>query len=65
MFPVSGAPQLVTSGAITGDQPMISATEAYSRLVRPPSSWWKRFHRPRARASFLRSSSTGGCSWLS
>jgi hypothetical protein len=28
MFPVSGAWQLIASGAITGDQPEISATEA-------------------------------------
>jgi hypothetical protein len=65
MLPVSGAPQLVASGAITGDQPMISATDAYSRLDSPPSSWWKRFHRPRLRASTLSSSRTGGCSWSS
>jgi hypothetical protein len=49
MLPVSGAPQFVASGAITGDQPMISATDAYSRLVSPASSGWKRFHSPRAR----------------
>src|SRR3954464_14920588 len=65
MLPVSGAPQLVASGAMVGDQPMISATEAYSRLESPPSSWWKRFHRPRLRASTFSSSRTGGGSWLS
>ena len=39
MLPVSGAPQLIASGAITGDQPVISAIEAYSRLDSPASSW--------------------------
>ena len=35
MLPVSGAWQLIASGAMTGDQPEISATAAYSRLDRP------------------------------
>jgi hypothetical protein len=59
-LPVSGAWQLIASGAITGDHPEISATLAYSRLDSPDSSWWKRFHRPRLRAEALRSSRTGG-----
>ena len=65
MLPVSGAPQLIASGAMTGDQPVISATDAYSRLDSPPSSWWKRFHSPRLRASAFSSSSTGGVPWSS
>ncbi len=60
MFPVSGAWQLIASGAMTGDQPVISATAAYSVCVRPPTSGWNRFHRPRDRAEALRSSMTGG-----
>ena len=35
MLPVSGAWQLIASGAMTGDQPEISATAAYSRLDSP------------------------------
>ena len=65
MLPVSGAPQLIASGAITGDQPVISAMEAYSRLDSPASSWWNRFHRPRLRASAFSSSRTGGVPWSS
>jgi hypothetical protein len=38
MLPVSGAPTFIASGAMVGDQPVISATEAYSRLDSPPSS---------------------------
>ena len=60
MLPVSGAWQLIASGAITGDQPVTSATAAYSRLVRPDSEGRKRFHSPRSRASDLRVSTTGG-----
>ena len=64
MFPVSGAEQLMASGAIHGLWPVISASGAYWRLVRPaPNSWVRgrnRFHRPRLRASVLSSSSTGG-----
>src|ERR1700685_1100441 len=52
MFPVSGALQLKTSGAID-DRPVISASGAYSTLVRPAPyflSGRNRFHRPAARA---------------
>jgi hypothetical protein len=35
MFPVSGALQLIASGAMC-DRPEISASGAYSRFVRPP-----------------------------
>ena len=62
MFPVSGAAQLVASEA-RWLRPMISASGAYSRLVRPGphSGWgWKRFHSPRALASFFKSSMIGG-----
>ena len=62
MLPVSGAWQLIASGAMTGDQPDTSATGAYSRFVRPETSGRKRFHSPRRRASALRSSTTGGSS---
>ena len=64
MFPVSGAEQLSASGAIQGLRPVISASGAYCRLVRPaPPSWTggrNRFHRPRSRACALSSSTTGG-----
>ncbi len=60
MFPVSGAWQLIASGAITGDHPVTSATAAYSRFDRPDSAGRNRFHRPRSRASALRVSITGG-----
>ena len=66
MLPVSGALQLKTSEAhIT--RPMISASGAYSRLVRrvPGSSsrsaGRNRFQSPSERASALRSSMHGGC----
>ncbi len=62
MFPVSGAEQLKTSGAI-GDRPMISQRGAYSRLVRPDPcslSGRKRFQRPRSRAFAFSSSMIGG-----
>jgi hypothetical protein len=62
MFPVSGAEQLKTSGAI-GERPMISHRGAYSRLVRPDPcslSGKKRFQRPRSRALALSSSMMGG-----
>ena len=39
MLPVSGAWQLIASGAMAGDQPVISATAAYSRFDSPDSSW--------------------------
>ena len=35
MLPVSGAWQLIASGAMSGDQPVTSATAAYSRLDSP------------------------------
>src|SRR6202050_2833730 len=52
MLPVSGALQLKTSGAID-ERPVISASGAYSTLVRPAPyflSGRKQFHRPAARA---------------
>src|SRR5215510_9963940 len=58
MFPVSGAEQLNTSGAITL-RPMISHSGAYSRLVSPAPyslSGKNRFHRPAARAFGFNSS---------
>ena len=60
MLPVSGACELIASGAMTGDQPEISDTAANSRLEMPDHSGRKRFHRPRRRASALRSSMIGG-----
>jgi len=60
MLPVSGAAQLIASGAITGDQPDTSATGAYSRLDSPETLGRNRFHSPRVRASALSSSITGG-----
>lgn len=75
MLPVSGALQLHASEAMWL-RPMISASGAYSRFVRPgPHSecGWNRFHSPRLRASALSSSRIGGwkcgspdariCSW--
>ena len=62
MLPVSGAEQLVASGAI-GLRPMISRSGAYSRFVRPApkrSFGRNRFQRPRLRASTFSSSITGG-----
>ena len=60
MLPVSGAWQLIASGAMTGDQPVTSATAAYSRLDSPEIDGRNRFHSPRARASAFSSSTTGG-----
>src|SRR5450759_714571 len=60
MLPVSGAWQLMASGAITGDHPEISATAAYSRLDNPEISGRKRFHRPLCFADAFNRSSTGG-----
>ena len=37
MLPVSGAAQLMASGASSGDHPVISAKVAYSVTVNP---WW-------------------------
>src|ERR1700752_3828942 len=62
MLPVSGALQLQASGAMKL-RPMISASGAYSRFVRPapvPGWGWNRFHSPRFRASVLSSSMIGG-----
>ena len=59
MLPVSGAWQLIASGAITGDQPDTSATGAYSRFDSPETSGRNRFHSPRSRASAFSSSTTG------
>ena len=61
MLPVSGAWQLMASGAITGDHPEISATAAYSRFDNPDISGRKRFHRSRLFADAFSRSSTGGC----
>ncbi len=73
MLPVSGAEQLKTS-LDQGTRPMISASGAYSWLVRPApeypeacalSTGRNRFHRPAARALGLRSSITrSGCQRL-
>ena len=49
MFPVSGAEQFSASGPSSGLRPVISASGAYSRLVRPAphsSPGMKRFHSP-------------------
>ena len=60
MLPVSGAAQLIASGAISVLQPDNSASGAYSRLVSPDSAGRNRFHSPCALAFFLSSSTTGG-----
>ena len=60
MLPVSGAAQLSASGAISGLQPVSSASGAYSRLVSPDSAGRNRFHRPRSLALTFSSSITGG-----
>ena len=65
MFPVSGAAQFVAVGARCGERPVISASGAYWRLVRPAPysvSGRKRFHRPCRRASAFSSSITAGVS---
>ncbi len=65
MFPVSGAAQFVAVGASCGLRPVISASGAYWRLVRPApcsASGRKRFHRPWRRASAFSSSTTRGVS---
>ncbi len=63
MLPVSGAAQLIASGAMWMERPVSSASGAYSRLVKPEMSGRKRFQSPRERASFFRSSTTGGQVW--
>ena len=65
MFPVSGAEQLSASGAIHGLRPVISASGAYCRLVRPGAVLVDRRQEqvPQARArapATLSSSITGG-----
>ena len=65
MLPVSGAEQLMARGAMCVDQPVSSASGAYSVTVSPDSEGRKRFQRPRLRASIFSSSTTGGSSWLS
>src|ERR687887_849511 len=62
MFPVSGALQLNTSGAMN-DRPVSSAICAYSTLDRPGpylGSGMKRFHNPSLRALAFSSSMTLG-----
>ena len=75
MLPVSGAAQLVATGAMCRLRPSTSHSGAYWRLVRPaPSSpGRKRFHSPWLRAASLAGSMIGGgahtsgaassCSW--
>lgn len=66
MLPVSGADELVASGAMRMACPMISAQTEYSRLLRRPpySPYWALFihscHRPRCFALSLRSSMMRG-----
>ena len=62
MLPVSGAAQLVASGASSRHQPISSAIGAYSSWVSPDSDGRKRFQRPRSLALALSSSRTGGTS---
>ena len=62
MFPVSGAEQLNTSGAHQ-TLPVISASGAYSTLVKPAPyslSGKNKFHRPSSLALFLSSSRISG-----
>ncbi len=65
MFPVSGTWQFIASGARSLLQPDSSASGAYSSCVIPDSAGRKSFHRPRACASCLSSSTTGGTVWSS
>ncbi len=65
MLPVFGASQLIASGAMCDDQPVTSASAAYSTFVRPETSGRNRFHSPRERASAFSSSTTGGSVWSS
>ena len=60
MLPVSGAAQLVASGARCRLHPVSSASGAYSSWVSPDSSGRKRFQRPSSLARCFRSSTTGG-----
>jgi hypothetical protein len=65
MLPVSGAAQLMASGARSRLHPDSSAIGAYSSWVSPDSAGRNRFHSPRSRARRLSSSTTGGTSWPS
>ena len=65
ILPVSGAWQLMASGRMSMLHPEISASVAYSTLVRPLMDGRNRFHRPRSRASTLSRSTTGGSVWSS
>ena len=62
MLPVSGAAQLSAAGAIDGLRPVISASGAYWRLVRPApcSPGRNRFHSPASRAWACSRAITGG-----
>lgn len=65
MFPVSGAAQFRAVGANCGERPVISASGAYWRFVRPApcsASGRNRFHRPWLRACSFSSSTTAGVS---
>lgn len=59
IFPVSGALQLNTSGAI-GDLPIFSAIGAYSIWVKPDTPGKKRFHKLAFLAATFSSSRIGG-----
>ena len=50
MLPVSGAWQLIASGAMSGDQPVTSATAAYSRLDSPEIDGQEQVPQPAAPA---------------
>ena len=60
MLPVSGAAQLVASGAMCGLRPRISHSGAYSRFDKPSGARGEcgrnRFHNPAARAFSFKSS---------
>ena len=61
MLPVSGAAQFRAGGARWIERPVISASAAYCRFVRPApcSPGRNRFHKPRERASARSSCRTG------
>ena len=63
MLPVSGAAQFSASGASAALCPVISASGAYCRFVRPAPPECpgrNRFHSPRSRAATLSSATTAG-----
>ena len=60
MLPVSGAEQLIASGRMSTDHPEISASGAYSTLLKPETEERNRFQRPCSLASVLSRSTTGG-----